>query len=87
VSQRVAGVPPVVATGEPEGLNQVEIEFSVLSRQCLDRRIATQQELTNEIKTWQEQRNTQKNTVNWCFLSADARIKLERLYPVLEPQD
>jgi transposase len=68
-------------------LNQVEIEFSVLSRQCLDRRIATQQELTNEIKTWQEQRNTQKNTVNWCFLSADARIKLERLYPVLEPQD
>jgi hypothetical protein len=65
-------------------LNPVEIEFSVLSRQCLDRRIATQQELTNEIKAWQEQRNSQKATVNWCFLSADARIKLERLYPLLE---
>lgn len=64
-------------------LNQVEIEFSVLSRQCLDRRIATQQELANEISVWQDQRNDQKATVNWCFLSTDARIKLENLYPVL----
>ncbi|WP_088894813.1 IS630 family transposase [Leptolyngbya ohadii] len=65
-------------------LNQVEIEFSVLSRQCLNRRIATQAELTEEVKTWQDERNAQKAKVNWKFSSADARIRLEHLYPKLE---
>jgi transposase len=45
-------------------LNQIEIEFSVLSRQCLNRRIATSEELAEEVKAWQEQRNAQKATVN-----------------------
>jgi transposase len=66
-------------------LNQVEIEFSVLSRQCLDRRIATKQELVDEIKAWQDQRNAQKATVNWRFSSTNARGKLKHLYPTIEP--
>lgn len=63
------------------GLNQVEIEFPVLSRQCLNRRIATQAELAEEVKAWQDERNAQKATVNWRFSSAQARIRLEHLYP------
>lgn len=65
-------------------LNQVEIEFSVLSRQCLNRRIATAAELAAEVKVWQDDRNTQKATVNWRFSSADARIRLEHLYPDID---
>lgn len=65
-------------------LNQVEIEFSVLSRQCLNRRISTQVELAEEVKAWQDERNAQKARVNWRFSSADARIRLEHLYPKLE---
>lgn len=64
-------------------LNQVEIEFSVLARQCLNRRIPTQAELAEEVKAWQDERNAQKATVNWRFSSADARIRLEHLYPQL----
>ena len=66
-------------------LNQVEIEFSVLSRQCLDRRIPTKEELTDEINAWQKQRNQQKALVNWRFKATDARVKLQRLYPTLKP--
>ncbi|MBD1996113.1 IS630 family transposase [Leptolyngbya sp. FACHB-541] len=68
-------------------LNQVEIEFSVLSRQCLNRRIPTQEQLAEQIKVWQDQRNAQKPTVNWRFLSTNARIKLLHLYPTLEQEN
>jgi hypothetical protein len=68
-------------------LNQVEIEFSVLSRQCLNRRIPTREELAEEVKAWQIERNAQKATVNWRFSSADARIRLGHLYPKLEPDN
>lgn len=68
-------------------LNQVEIEFSVLSRQCLNRRIPTQEELAEQIKVWQNQRNAQKATVNWRFLSTNARSKLGHLYPILEQEN
>jgi len=81
VSQRVAGVPPVVATGEPEGLNMAEIELSVLSRQCLDRRIADFSLLKTEVDAWQEQRNQAETWIDWRFTAADARVKLHRLYP------
>jgi hypothetical protein len=79
--------PPLIGASQApmHGLNQVEIEFSVLSRQCLDRRIATQQELADEIKAWQDQRNAQKATVNWRFSSTHARGKLRHLYPTIEP--
>lgn len=67
-------------------LNQVEIEISVLSRQCLDRRIPDQETLTREIALWEEQRNAQKTTIDWRFSAADARVKLRRSYPVLPHQ-
>ncbi len=64
-------------------LNMAEIELSVLSRQCLSRRIADQDALKHEIQTWQTQRNEQSVTVKWQFTTDDARIKLNKLYPSL----
>ena len=65
-------------------LNMAEIELSALARQCLSRRIGSQQELEREVQAWQHQRNAETVTVNWRFTTADARIKLKRLYPSLE---
>lgn len=65
-------------------LNMAEIELGVLARQCLDRRIADQETLTNEIAAWETCRNASKATVNWQFTTADARIKLKQLYPSVE---
>ena len=65
-------------------LNMVEIELSVLSRQCLNRRIPNQETMKQEIAAWESGRNDQKATVNWCFTNQDARVKLERLYPQLD---
>jgi len=62
-------------------LNQVEIEFSILSRQCLDRRISDRSQLELEISAWQKQRNSLAASVNWRFKTTDARRKMERLYP------
>jgi len=64
-------------------LNQVEIEISVLSRQCLDRRIPSQAELAAEVAAWEAARNASKATVEWRFTSSHARTKLSRLYPSL----
>ena len=65
-------------------LNMAEIEFSVLSRQCLSRRIPDQQTLKREVQAWQNRRNEQRETVKWRFTTKDARIKLNRLYPSTE---
>jgi DDE superfamily endonuclease len=65
-------------------LNMAEIELSALARQCLSRRIGGQEELEREVQAWQERRNAEATTVNWRFTTADARIKLKRLYPSLE---
>jgi len=62
-------------------LNMAEIEFSILSKQCLNRRIPDQATLKSEVAAWKEKRNSTANTVNWQFTTADARIKLHRLYP------
>lgn len=64
-------------------LNPVEIELSVLSRQCLERRIPNAETLTSEIAVWEKQRNQQKASVYWGFQTKDARRKMERLYPNL----
>jgi hypothetical protein len=64
-------------------LNMAEIELSVLSRQCLDRRLGSAQLLEQEVSAWNQARNTSATTVDWQFTTADARIKLERLYPVI----
>ena len=65
-------------------LNLAEIELSALARQSLSRRIGTWEELEREVQAWQEQRNAALTTVNWRLTTADARIKLKRLYPSLE---
>jgi hypothetical protein len=62
-------------------LNVAEIELGILSRQCLDRRIGSVEELRTEVGAWQRKRNRACGTVDWQFTTADARIKLKRLYP------
>ncbi len=62
-------------------LNMAEIELSVLSRQCLDRRIGSLAELEREVAAWQARRNASEVGINWRFTTTDARIKLKRLYP------
>jgi DDE superfamily endonuclease len=65
-------------------LNVAEIELSVLARQCLDRRIASVDELLKQLEPWEVERNDRAVGVNWRFTTADARIKLRRLYPAIE---
>lgn len=65
-------------------LNMAEIEFAALARQCLSPRMATAEELEDQLTCWQNQHNAAATTVNWHFTTADARIKLKRLYPSLE---
>jgi hypothetical protein len=66
-------------------LNMAEIELSVFARQCLNRRIPDQDTLQHEVAALEAQRNRSPSAVNWRFTTADARIKLKRLYPVMEP--
>ena len=60
-----------------------EIERSVLKRQWLNRRIGDRDTLATVIATWEQQRNTAKAMIIWRFTSAQARVKLQRLYPSL----
>jgi len=62
-------------------LNVAEIELSVLTRQGLPTRVASQAELQACVTAWYEQRNARASTVNWQFTTQDARIKLKQLYP------
>ncbi len=62
-------------------LNIAEIELSVLTRQCLDRRIDNPDLLNTELAAWQHATNTDQRQVDWQFTTADARIKLRHLYP------
>jgi hypothetical protein len=64
-------------------LNMAEIELSHLSRQCLDRRIGDRALMATEVKAWNDARNEKKNIANWQFTTADARIKLRKLYPII----
>ena len=63
-------------------LNIAEIELSVLGRRCLDRRIADRPTLAGEVAAWESARNESGSGVDWQFTTADARVKLKRLYPV-----
>jgi transposase len=65
-------------------LNMVEIEIGVLRKMCLDRRIATRHELTEEINAWQRQRNASGARINWMFSTEKARIKMGKAYPKLQ---
>jgi hypothetical protein len=64
-------------------LNMAEIELSILSRQCMDRRIPDQETLKKEIFAWQDKRNAIACPMEWRFTTEDARIKLKKLYPTL----
>lgn len=66
-------------------LNMAETELGILSRQCLDRRLPDLPTATVEVAAWETARNNDQCTVNWQFKTADARVKLKRLYPVIEP--
>lgn len=64
-------------------LNMAEIELGVLIRQCLSRRIADKETLAAQVNAWQNDRNAKVVKVDWRFTTADARIKLKYLYPVI----
>jgi hypothetical protein len=66
-------------------LNIAECELSVLARQCLNRRIADEPTLRSEVEAWVQELNQANVKVDWHFTTADARVKLKRLYPVLSP--
>jgi hypothetical protein len=62
-------------------LNMAAIELSVLARQCPGRRIESKEELRREVAAWEDERNGRGVLIRWQFTTADARIKLRRLYP------
>ncbi len=64
-------------------LNMAEIELSVLSEQCLDRRLPDRVTLAREVEGWEQERNGRGSKIDWRFTTEDARIKLKRLYPSL----
>jgi hypothetical protein len=65
-------------------LNMAEIELGMLAEQCLDRRLPDQATLTREVAAWEDARNAAARGIDWRFTTADARIKLKHLYPVIE---
>ena len=64
-------------------LDMAESELSVLTTQCLDRRIPDKQTLIKEVAAWENSRNQKHAKADWQFTAADARVKLKRLYPVI----
>ena len=65
-------------------LNMAEIELSVLARQCLGQRLPDLADLRREVAAWQAARNAAGQAIDWRFTTADARIRLKRLYPSQE---
>ena len=65
-------------------MNMAEPELSVLTRQCLSDRVGSQTEVEARINEWQSDHNTRQKGIDWRFTTADARIKLKRLYPKIE---
>ena len=65
-------------------LNMAEIEISVLARQCLAERMGSMKRLAREAMAWAQKRNAKEAKVDWRFTTADARIKLKKLYPSIE---
>jgi hypothetical protein len=62
-------------------LNQMEVEWSVLGRQCLDRRVGDVETLAREVAAWEGPRNAARVRVDWRFTTEKARTRLARLYP------
>jgi hypothetical protein len=84
-ARRIAGRVEVPHTPKDGSwLGVAEIELSVLARQRLDRRIASEDELRDEVAAWEDERNDRAVGVNWRFTTADARTKLRTLYPAVQ---
>ena len=66
-------------------LNIAEIELNVMAQQCLSRRISPLQELNEQLSFWEARRNLSCGHVNWQFTTSNARTKLKRLYPIVDP--
>jgi len=64
-------------------LNRAEIEFSLLSRQCMSDRMTDRVYLTQQVTAWVNKRNSCNSDMNWRFTTNDARVKLKKLYPTL----
>jgi len=64
-------------------LNIAECELSVLSRQALQKRFATKQEVKEQVEAWMKDRNEKQKGVDWQFTTNDARTKLKKLYPTI----
>jgi hypothetical protein len=77
-----ATVPPT-SSKYGSWLDLAESELGVLSSQCLDRRIREKQILIEEVAAWEHDRNANHTKADWSFTTANARIKLKRLYPEL----
>lgn len=67
-------------------LNIAEIELSVLKRQCLKGRLADMDTVIQKVQAWEQRRNQTQVTIDWRFTTDDARIKLKRLYPIINVQ-
>ncbi len=67
-------------------LNMAETELSVLATQCLEERMESRARLQEQVAAWERSRNAASCRVDWRFTTADARIKLKRLYPAILPQ-
>jgi DDE superfamily endonuclease len=65
-------------------LNMAETELSILCGQCLDRRIEDKKIMASEVGAWEQKRNAYQSKIDWQFSTADARIKLKRLYPSIQ---
>jgi DDE superfamily endonuclease len=65
-------------------LDMAEIELGIMNRQCLNRRLNDVATLRREVAAWENDRNQRSTKVNWRFTTADARVKLRRLYPSIE---
>ena len=68
-------------------LNMIEIDFSALSRQCLNRRIASRQELQRQVLAWAQQRHDKRVPIMWQFTTPQARQTLHRHYVKVNPQN
>ena len=67
-------------------LNIAECELSVLKRQCLKARMPDMVTVARQVAAWQKSRNENQVSIDWRFITADARIKLKRLYPIVNVQ-
>jgi hypothetical protein len=65
-------------------LNMAEIEIGVMNGQCLNRRIAEQQIICDEVSAWEQRRNREVAKIKWTFAVSDARVKLKKIYPSID---